>query len=228
MTQFSTHVAFAASDKLHQITDGFIARMRGPKAQPEPQTIEKIMHAFLDEALHAFMIRPAQLSDLSPNLMRIIHFTTETISKASNVVVKSTVKKLNTEQTKEMAEYMDTVRAQFDGTWYICFPISEQLAHTAQEGFHMAIDGNHDQALPMMIEYFHSITDISMLWYFEKPIKLLRLGPILSKVASAGIATSRKATHTVVDKVIPKLDQEQAQVSAEYALSLLKTTAQPA
>jgi hypothetical protein len=224
MTEFTTYVAFTSSDKLHQLTDGFIQRMRGPDPQPEPQTIEKIMHAFLEESLQAFMVTPAQMSNLSPNLMRIIHFTTETISKASHIVVKSTVKKLNTEQTMEMAEYMDTVRAQFDGSWYICFPISAQLAHTAQQGFHMAIDGKREQALPMMIEYFHNITDIAMLWYFEKPIKLLRLGPILGKIASAGIATSRKATHAVVDKVIPKLDTEQAKVSAEYALSLLKTT----
>ncbi|MBQ0752994.1 MAG: hypothetical protein KBT87_04260 [Gammaproteobacteria bacterium] len=223
MTQFITYVAFASSDKLHQTTDGFIQRMRGPNPQPEPQTIEKIMHAFLDESLHAFMVRPAQLSNLSPNLMRIVRFTTETISRASHVVVKSTVKKLNTEQTKEMAEYMDTVRAEFDGTWYICFPISEQLSHTGQQGFHMAIDGKREQALPMMIEYFHNITDIAMKCYFEEPIKLLRLGPILGKIAGAGIATSRKATHAVVDKVIPKLDADQAKVSAEYALSLLKT-----
>lgn len=223
MTDFSTYVAFASSDKLHHMTDDFINRMRGANPQAEPQTIEKIMAYFLEESLHAFMVRPAQLSDLSPNLMRVIRFTTETISKASHVVIKSTVKKLNVEQNREMAEYMDSVRMQLDGTWYICFPIPDQLAHTAQQGFHMAIDGKHDAALPMMIDYFHSITDIAMKWYFEKPINLLRLGPILGKIANVGIATSRKATHTVVDNVIPKLDKTQSRVSAEYALSLLKT-----
>ena len=35
-------------------------------------------------------------------------------------------------------------------------------------------------------------------------------------------ATTRKATHAVVDNVIPKLSDDQAKVSAEYALSLLK------
>lgn len=222
MSHHSTYVAFPASDHLHSLTDGFIQRMRGANPRPEPQVVEQIMTTFLQEALDAFMIKPSKLSGLSPNLMRVVTFTTETINKASQVVVRSTVKKLDVRQTKDIAEYMDSVRHQFDGSWNICFPISPELAHTAQEGFHMAIDGKKQQAMPMMIQYFHRLTDTSMYWYFEEPLRLLKFGPILRKVADIGIATTRKATHSVVDTVIPKLNDDQAKVSAEYALSLLK------
>ncbi len=222
MSHHSTYVAFPASEHLHNLTEGFIQRMRGPGARPEPQVVEQIMSTFLQEALDAFMIKPSRLSGLSPGLMRVVMFTTDTINKASQVVVRSTVKKLDLQQNKDIAEYMDSVRHQFDGSWNICFPISPELAHTAQEGFHMAIDGKKNQAMPMMIQYFHRLTDTAMFWYFEEPLRLLKFGPILRKVADVGIATTRKATHTVVDKVIPKLDDEQARISAEYALSLLK------
>jgi len=222
MSHHSTYVAFPASEHLHNITDGFIQRMRGPGAKPEPQVIEQIMTTFLQESLDAFMIKPSRLSGLSPGLMRVVTFTTETINKASQVVVRSTVKKLNVQQNKDIAEYMDTVRHQFDGTWNICFPISPDLAQTAQDGFHMAINGKRAEALPMMMQYFHRLTDTAMYWYFEQPLGLLKFGPILRKVADVGIATTRKATHAVVDNVIPKLSDEQAKVSAEYALSLLK------
>ena len=222
MTHSTTYVAFPASDKLHTLTDGFIKRMRTPAARAEPDTVSQIMSTFMDESLYAFMTKPSELSGLSPGLMRVVNLTTDTINKASQVVIRGTVKKLNVEQTKEIAEYMDSVRYCFDGTWNICFPISPELAATAQEGFHMAMDGKHQQALPMMMSYFHSLTDIAMKWYFEEPIRLLKFGPILRKVADVGVATTRKATHAVVDNIIPKLSPDQAHISSEYALSLLK------
>lgn len=222
MTHSTTYVAFPASEQLHELTQGFIDRMRAGSTRPEPETVGRIMTTFVDEALRAFMTRPAELSGISPGLQRVVHFTTETISKATAVVVKSTVKKLDIEQNKRIAEYMDTVRREFEGLYHVCFPISDELAHTAREGFHLAIEGEHQRALPMMVEYFHALTDIAMKWYFEQPIHLLGFGPIMRKVADMGIATTRRASHGVVDGVIPKLSQEQARVSAEYALSLLR------
>lgn len=223
MTHYTTYVAFASSDKLYNTTNEFIQRMRSSNPRPEPATIEQIMTLFLNEALYAFMVQPSELSGLSPNLRRVIHFTTETISKASHIAIKATVKKLNVQQCKDIAEYMDSVRRQFDGEWHVCFPITHELANTAQEGFHMAINGKRQQALPMMLDYFHNQTDTAMHWYFEKPLRLLQFGPILRKVTDIGVSTTRKAIHAVIDKVIPKLDDGQAKVSAEYALSLLKT-----
>ena len=222
MSQHSTYVAFAASDHLHNTTDHFIKHMQSSGARPDPAAIEEIMTTFMRESLDSFMIKPARLAELSPGLMRIVTFTTETITKASSVVVRSTVKKLNLQQNRDIAAYMDSIRHPFDGTWHVGFPISPELANVAYEGFHMAIDGHKDQAMPTMINFFHRLTDISMYWYFEEPLRLLRLGPILRKVADVGIATTRKATHTVIDSVITKLDDDQARIAAEYAMSLLK------
>lgn len=222
MTHTSTYVAFASSDRLHEITDGYIQRMRSNSARAEPETIERIMAMFLDEALAAFMIKPAELSGLSPALMRVIVFTTDTITKASQVVIRSTAKKLNVVQNRDIAEYMDKVRYQLDGRWHICLPIDDAFAERARQGFELAIDGKRQQAMPLMLDYFHRITDIALKWYFEDPLQLLRLGPILRKVADVGVATTRKATHAMIDNVIPKLNDEQAKVTGEYTLSLFK------
>lgn len=222
MSETVTYVAFPSSDGLHELTQGFIDRMRAGQHRPEPDTIGRIMTTFVDEALHAFMVHPAREAGISPNLLRMISFTTDTISKATAMVVKSTVKKLDLEQNRQIAEYMDTVRMPFDGVWHICFPISDSLASTARTGFNLAIEGKRDQGLPHILEYYHTMTDEALKWYFERPIGLLGFGPIMRKVTDMGIATTRKATHSVVDNVIPKLEGEQAQLSARYGLSLLR------
>lgn len=222
MTHTSTCVAFAASDRLHQTSDSFIQRMRNSCARTEPETIDAIMAMFLNEALTAFMITPAEKATLSPTLMRIILFTTETINKAARMVIRSTARKLNVAQNRDIAEYMDKVRYVIDDQWHICLPIDDITADKARTGFALAMDGQHTSATPLMQEYFHRVTDIALKWYFEDPVALLRLGPVLRRLAEVGVATTRKATHTMIDNVIPRLTDEQARVASEYCLTMIK------
>src|SRR5690606_21687620 len=51
MSRTSTLIAFATSDRLHEITNCFIQRMRSNSVRAEPETIERIMAMCLDEAL---------------------------------------------------------------------------------------------------------------------------------------------------------------------------------
>jgi hypothetical protein len=222
MTHTSTCVAFAASDRLHQTSDSYIRRMRSRDARAEPDTIDAIMAMFLNEALTSFMITPAEKARLSPTLMRVILFTTETINKAARMVIRSTAKKLNVDQNRDIAEYMDRVRYLLDDEWHICLPVDETTADKARKGFTLAMEGQRSQAIPLMQEYFHRVTDIALKWFFEDPVELLCLGPVLRKLAEVGVATTRKATHTMIDSVIPKLDDEQARVASEYCLGMIK------
>lgn len=221
MSDHSTWVAFRSSETLHQTTDGFIRRMRNGATRPEPETIEKIMSVFMQEVLHNFFIVPTEMAKLPASTQKIVQFTVDTINKATHLVIKSTVKKLDIDQNRRAAEYMDTVRFSLDvkgeEMWFVAFPLNEMMAAKGRKAFEMGINGDGRQAMPMLLEYFHQLTDIALYWYFEEPMKLLRFGPIMRKVADVGIATTRKATHTVIDKVIPGMSPEQLVVSCQYA-----------
>ena len=225
----TTYVAFRSSEALHTGTDGFIQRMNGGAVRPEPETIEKIMKLFIEEALQAFLITPTEQAQLSGGLKRIIQLTADTVSKATHVVIKSTAKKLDIEQNRRTAEYMETVRIQLeeDGelVWHVAFPLPPQMADKGRRALNMVLDGQEDAGRRDVIEYFHDLTDIAMVWYFERPIELLGFGPIMRKVANVGVATTRKAMHSAIDRVVPKLHGEQFQISARYALSLMRDAA---
>lgn len=226
MSATTTYVAFKSSDELHQATDGFIQRMNNGASRPEPQVIESIMRLFIAESLNAFLITPTEQANLSSGLRKIIGLTADTINKATSVVIRSTVKKLNIEQNKATAEYMDTVRIQLDddGThnWYVAFPLSEKMATEGRNALHLVLEGKEDEARADVIAYFHELTDLAMHWYFEQPMALLRFGPIMRKVADVGVATTRKALHSTIDRIIPKLHGEEFQVSVRYSLSLMR------
>ncbi|PKM21666.1 MAG: hypothetical protein CVV10_08225 [Gammaproteobacteria bacterium HGW-Gammaproteobacteria-14] len=221
MTDHTTWVAFRSSEMLHRTTDGFIQRMRNGASRPEPETLDAIMSTFMKEVLHNFFIVPTEQANLPSSTQRIVQLAADTISKASHLVIKSTVKKLDIDQNKRAANYMDTVRFSInkddETIWFVAFPLNDMMAAKGRKAFEQGINGEGKQAMPALLEYFHQLTDIGVYWYFEEPIKLLRFGPIMRKVADVGIATTRKATHSVIDKVIPAMNEEQLVIACQYA-----------
>ena len=219
----TTYVAFRSSDDLHQTTDGFIQRMRSGASKPEPKVVEKIMTTFIDEALDAFFLQPAAMSGLSGTQKRLVQVASDTISKATRLVIGRSARKMDLEQNKAAAEYMDEIR--FPGPdqayWYVAFPISDPLAAQGRGLADMAADGTTNAAArDEMVAYLRGVTDEALKWYFNKPIALLGFGPILRKVADVGVDTTRRASYGVINKVIPNLDDEQFLQSAVYYRSM--------
>lgn len=219
----TTHVAFRASDGLHRLTDDFIVRMREGARQPEPAVVEAIMTTFIDEALDAFFLKPASFSGLGGTQKRMVQIAADTISKATRLVIGRSARKMNLEQNQAAAEYMDEIRIRAAGGefWYIAFPIDPTLAERGRALPEMARDGNNAAATEAMISYLRGITNEALVWYFDKPLVLLRFGPVLRKVAMVGVQTTRKASYGVINKVIPKLNGEQLIQTAEYYESML-------
>lgn len=217
------HVAFLSSETLHGKTDGFIQRMQGGASKPEPKEIEAIMSIFMEEALQAFMIRAAEAAGLSSSMFRVVNMTCQTINKASSLVIGRSARKMDLEQNKAAASYMDTVRqpgAEGEG-WYVAFPVSESLAMKGNNLPALCEDGDYEEARRELEEYLHEVTNEAILWYFEKPIALLGFGPVLRKLASVGLETTRKASRSLIHNLVPKLNNEQLTASSQYQASML-------
>lgn len=223
------YIAFPSSEHLHTTTDGFIQRMAESSARPEPQTIETIMVLFLEEALDAFFVQPQDFLGLSPGMKRIVNVTVDTIAKATKMVVTRTARKLDLEQNRESANYMDTMRlcqprADGEECWYIAFPIEQQLCEQAEAAITAARKGYTQSARDQMTEVLLAITDVGLYWYFEQPMKLMGFGPVLQRAVNMGVETTRKATKSTIRKVFPKLDDQQLQAAADYIENLMLKT----
>lgn len=222
----STYIAFRSSERLHENTDGFIKRMNDGATRPEPSTVESIMNDFLDEALEAFFIQPQDFLGLSTGMRRVVNMAADTISKASHMVVKRTAKKLDLQQNREAARYMDSMRIQAKGAdgelaWYVSFPIDERMVAEARDAIDKARGGENQAARDAMDRFLMKLADVGLHWYFEEPMKLMGFGPIMQKVVNVGVETTRKATKSVIKKVFGKLDADQLKAAADYIESLM-------
>lgn len=217
------HVSFLSSEPLHQKTDGFISRMKGGASKPEPQEIEAIMGIFIDEALQAFMVRAAEAAGLSSSMFRVVNMTCQTINKASSIVIGRSARKMDLEQNKASATYMDAVRqpgVNGEG-WYVAFPVGESLAIKGNNLPALCANGDFDEARRELEEYLLDVTNEAIHWYFEKPIGLLGFGPVLRKLASVGVETTRKASRSLIHNLVPKLDHDQLTASCQYQADML-------
>ena len=217
-----TYVAFRSSTRLHQLTDGFIERMRHGAREPEPRVVEDIMTTFIDEALDAFFLTPASYSGLSTTQQRLVRLAADTISRATRLVIGRRARQMDLSQNRAAADYMDSIR--FPGPqhafWYVAFPIEPGLAERGRRLAERTEEGHFEGAREDMVHYLRGVTDQALHWYFNKPIDLLGFGPILRKVASMGVDTTRKASYGVINKVIPNLSDEQLTQSALYYLDM--------
>jgi hypothetical protein len=222
----TTYIAFRSSQRLHETTDGFISRMAGGARTPEPKTVEAIMTDFLDEALQAFFIEPQDFLRMSSSMKRIVNMAVDTISGASRLIVKRTAKKLDIRQNREAAEYMDSMREKKTDTdgrdiWYVTFPISDAMRDRGLAAIKQAREGSPSAALEPMTAFLLELTDVGLEWYFEKPMKLMGFGPVVSKMVNVGVETTRKAAKGVVRKVFAKLEDDQVRAAADYIESLM-------
>ena len=220
------YVAFRSSERLHRTTDGFIRRMGDATPRLEPATIESIMADFLDQSLAVFFLRPAELVGLSGGMLRGVTLAADTINKASRLVISRAAKKLDLAQHREAARYMDQMRRVIpdengNEAWYVLFPIEDTLAGKLEQALALCEAGQPEQARPALVEYLHALTDVALYWYFEQPVKLLGFGPIMRKMATVALDTTRKATHGVINKVFAGLKDEQIIHATRYMHSLL-------
>lgn len=217
------HVAFRSSDTLHHRTSAYIQRMRHGDGHACPEEVEVIMATFIDEALDTFLIGAAEAAGLSPGMLRVVNMTSQTISKASNLVISRSARKMNQAQHRAAADYMDQVRqpGPQQAYWYVAFPISTSLAESCHALPELCCGDNLTLGRQALARYLLALTDESLDWYFERPMALLNFGPILHKVASMGVETSRKATHSLINSLVPRLNEQQLLASAYYQASML-------
>lgn len=221
------HVAFRASDELTTSTREYIDLLSGPKSKPHPALLTDVMNHFTRDSLDAFMLTPMEALGISGAQRRLVEFAADTVRKSSAVVLKATVGKLDHDQHLRSAEYMDAMRLLLpheesaDGIWYVSFPVSSTFSTRARESMARARTQGPQAEVREITQVMKTLTDLALENYYEKPLAIMKFGPILRKVSEVAISTVRKGSHSTIDSLFPKLSDEQLIKGVDYFDALL-------
>ena len=225
MTQPIPHISFRASEALHTSTQEYIDLM-GRSSKPNPALLAEVMNHFTRDSLDAFMLAPMEELGITGSQRRLVEFAADTVQKSSQLVLKATVNKLDHDQHRKSAEFMDSMRLLLphegeDNVWFVSFEAPAEFSARARASMARARSAGPQAELQETILVMKGLTDLALENYYQRPVAILKFGPILRKVTEVAISTVRKGTHSTIDGLLPKLSEEQLLKGINYFDSLL-------
>lgn len=104
------------------------------------------------------------------------------------------------------------------GVGDIIFPIHAEFAELGWATRDKMFNGHAKDPIVVGngIQFLHAVIDVANRWVFEKPVHILNLGTIMRTLAVTTVATVKKATHSLIDTLVPKISEQQTIASADY------------
>ncbi len=222
MQSQSAYIRYRASEELDAMVARYIDSMLQPNPQPDLELLLSVMEKFVNESVDTFVLKPAEHVGLKSGLLKMIHSLCRMVEKSSMMLVHKVAKKMSLDDHRNAATYMQQVRQvdQQDGTriGYIAFPIHAEFAERgwcAREQMFLG-RARDPEVLQDGIQFLHAVIDVAHLWVFQKPADILDLGPVMRTLATTTVGTVKKATHALIDALVPKISEQQTIASAEY------------
>lgn len=218
------YLSFAATAALRHDAETFIANIHKGFPASQSLLLQRVLDAFVNQCVDTYFIAPADIAGLSPMGRKILVTAIATIRKTIQMVVGRIVRKLSNREMQPLAQFMDEIlfrdRTDPVGRACIAFPLDEQLAQRFHQ-MQLASQGHQPQVLGEIVESFQFMADEAITYLFDEPIAMLRLGPVLGKMARMGIDTTRSVTATLIRRIFSTLDEQQLGAVLDYFCGLI-------
>lgn len=208
-------MAFEVTERLHRNAEDFIQRFvytNRPGDRPHA-LLQDVMDEFMAECLRVYFVETCARAGLSPTSRKIVDSTVAAIRKTVSFVLGKIVYKLDREQMKDIAVYMDSVmqreRGDLSVPAWVAFPLEKAWVENFRK---LKADADRSQVAPdvqPLVDAFNVLADTAIEHFFVAPLQTLALGPILRRMAEMGIETTRAATSTLLKQIFKTMTLEQ-------------------
>ena len=218
------YMSFEATASLRHDAETFIANIHKGVAASQSLLVQRVLDAFVNQCVETYFIAPADVAGLSPMSRKILVTAIATIRKTVQMVVGRIVRKLSNREMQPLAQFMDEImfrdHSNPDGLAFIAFPLDAQLADRFRR-MQQASRERQPQALAETVESFQFMAEEAITYFFDEPVAMLRLGPVLGKMARMGIDTTRSVTNTLIRRIFSTLDEQQLMAVLDYFCGLI-------
>lgn len=101
--------------------------------------------------------------------------------------------------------------------YHIAAPIPEELANNAAELIgRIREEGASRSHIDELFELIMALTESGIDFFFMEPLRRLRAGPVMMKVAQVGLSSTVKGIRMVIRNVLRKMDLKQIEPILEF------------
>lgn len=139
-----------------------------------------------------------------------------TVTNGTKLVIKKMVNALDPEELPIFADYMNTLMVQEGDTLHFAFPLSDELASDLDKTMYLIqSDANTESYNQFIAQTLCKISDLAIIYFYNKPTKLFKIRPFVKKSADLGIKTVNKGLHFVIKQLFKKTRQQELIVFSE-------------
>jgi hypothetical protein len=226
MTQH--YLGFTASPALAAEARLLIERRKAQAAPRELHAIlERVVDLFVPECLNSFLVECCNVIGLSPMAMKVVNGGVDTINGACTLLISQLMKKRTDEEILAMVAFVDDIFLPSDrvstGKDSVGARVSESQYNEMKHITHEIQAGRADQVLEALHRLMIEVADIIQDRLMHEPIKVLNLGFVMRKMTDGAFATTKGASHMVVNRVFKKLSDDELRRMSTYFDALLIT-----
>ena len=217
-------VAIPANPALVNSTEDFLHAIE----HDHKDSAEKFIHMvdFLtDCVISLFLVEPANMANLSGGQKKVIDFAVSTAGKASSMLTRQIFKKVS---NKEFAPVVANVKDMYwqagednGNQAYIAFPVEDAFAADFRKACDLCAEGRGAEDVALVTRVMGELADKIIDEVFVVNTKHVKIGFVTQKALNVGVDGSRKAVHSVNNKVLRDLGNAELKNYMGHYASLL-------
>lgn len=136
--------------------------------------------------------------------------------KTSKFALKKIVPKLSNRELEPLAEYLVSLEIKHLGKTYIAIELNNELRNLLEQCLESVKNHNERKARTELLTLMHGIFNLSLVVLMEKPLSLIKLGAISSKIVNLSTSTIKKAIPPALKKVTKDATQIELESFRNY------------
>jgi len=220
-------MAFKSSRELEDCAVELLDRHARGAEESYVQLMIDTMEYFIPELLHSFLVGTVDAIGLSNMATKIVHSTSDLMSKTGRMLVPQLLKKRTNEELTPLIGFVEDISLWADQTENGKTCCGAELSKESYDRMKNVVvrvrDGEVEAVRQEITELMIIAVDTMLDSLMKRPIDMLDLGFVTRKVANGAISTCHAAGHGVVHKVFNKLDNEQMVRLVDYFDTLVIT-----
>lgn len=218
------YLGFGASESLFKMNQDYRASLINDDEKVQGEKLYSLLSEFADECLDQYFLSPIERIQLNGVGKKIVVGGVSAIKKTIHLTLKQVTKKLSAQDRQQLADYihgmMLPLRESSRYPTYIAVPVSDDLRKRLRE----PVDKGRDNPAAVADAYAAALCeliDVAIEAYMNKPIRMLKMGMVLNKIATVASDTIKGAAHAVVKKVLHSMSDKEMLQFFDFSESIL-------
>lgn len=218
------YLGFGASEALYRLNQEYRASLTSESEKAQSDRLYALLSEFADECLDQYFLSPVENIQLNGVGKKIVHGGVSAIKKTIHLTLKQVIKKLSAADRQQLADYINgmmlPLRESKRYPTYVAVPISDDLRKRLRD----PVEQGRDKPAAVADAYAAALCDLietAIDAYLNEPIRMLKMGMVMNKIATVASDTISGAAQTVVKKVLHSMSEKEMQQFFEFSESIL-------